>query len=429
MTVSPTAWVLRARPLVLATALIGAIASCDEQLESGLACPALCPQQSDSLRDTILFAVEFDTSIGGFPQTGTESQLLLATRGDTIDARAIVRFDSLQSKFRHKSSAVDSDLVAIDAAVIKLRVARSDTLGPGLTVEVYDVDTTGADAANDTTVAVLLPTFTGARLIGARSFAAESLKDSIQIPIDKQVVLDKILAPGGGRLRVGLRVTAAQSAELSIVSSNGGFAPLLFIRPSADTTVENIVVAPFSKTPDEPTIAAEVADFQLIARSPPPPPADVIRVGGAPASRAYLRLNIPSRILDSSTVVRATLLMTQRPNPAAPNATETAGVVPFELAAGRALTDLSRALVFLGFPMDSAGMAPKDSAVRSFEMISALRRWRFTSAARTPRAIALRATREGQRAWQVDFYSQKAPVAVRPRLRLTYIPQLKQGLP
>jgi hypothetical protein len=423
-------WFWRARPLLAAASLVLAIVSCQENLVSGVACPALCPQQSESFKDTTLYPVEYDTSVTGFPATGNESELILVSRPGVFDARAIVRFDTLQTTFTHKNTGVDSELVSIEDAFIKLRVSFADTLGPDVTVEVYDVDfdTTGV-TWDDTTQAVLTPLFNVGTLLGSRTFAAESLKDSIAIPINAAIVLDKIRTPSIARLRVGLRVVAPSPVELRLFSTNGGYPPLLFIRPSPDTSVADISIAAYSKTPADPTTAAEVADFQLIALAPPPAPANIIRIGGAPARRGYLRFNIPTEILDSSSVVRATLELTQRPNPAAPNASDTAGVQPFEMAASGALSDVRRALVFLSFGLDTTGLAPKDSGTRSFEMIEALRRWRFTTAARTPRAIALRATREGISGWQADFYSRTAPLAVRPRLRVTYIPQPKPGLP
>jgi len=428
--VSSLAWLSRARPLLVATSLVVAITACEERLESGLACPALCPLQSESLKDTTLYSVEYDTSVTGFPSTGNESELILVSRPGVFDARGIVRFDSLQTTFTHTGTGVDSQLVAIDSAIIKLRVSSADTLGPDVTVEAYDVDfdTTGV-TADDTTQAVLVPLFSAGRLLGSRTFAAKSLKDSIAVPINAAVVLNKIRTASIARLRIGLRVVGPSPVELRLFSTNGGFPPFLFIRPSPDTSVARISLAAYSKTPADPTTAAEVADFQLIAFAPAAAPANIIRVGGTPARRGYLRFNIPTEILDSSSVVRATLELTQRPNPAAPNASDTAGVRPFELAVSGALTDLRRALVFRSFALDTAGMAPRDSGARSFELIDALRRWRFTTAARTPRAIALLATREGISGWQVDFYSRTAPLAVRPRLRVTYIPQSKAGLP
>jgi hypothetical protein len=217
---------------------------------------------------------------------------------------------------------------------------------------------------------------------------------------------------------------------VSIFSVNGGFSPHLFLRASLDTAVDSITIAPYSRTPIEDTnIQLELRDFQLVSSAPLLPAVDAIRVGGIPGRRAYLHFNIPSKILDSSAVVRASLILTQKPNPSSQQPSDTAGIVPFELGTGNLVTDLKRVLVFLLVGMDSVGVAPKDSGPRTFEMIQALRRWRFTTAARTPRAIALRATREGLDGWQADFYSQRAPISVRPRLHVTYMPLLRSGIP
>jgi hypothetical protein len=431
--VSSLTWLFRARPLLVATTLVGAIAACDESLESGLACPALCPQQAEPLKDTTLYAVEFDTSVGGFPATGLEGELLLASEPGKFDSRAVVRFDTLQTVFRHVGIVGDdSDIVTVDSAFIKLRIVRSDTLGPDVTIEVYDLDrdSTGNSAVEDTSVALLLPFFAPGRLLGSRTFAAESLKDSIAIPIDGPRLVSKMQPDSIQRLRIGLRAFGSSPVELSVFSANSGFSPLLFIRPNiADTTVQNILINARSKTPAEPLISDALADFQLIALAPPAVSSNILRVGGAPGRRAYMRFDIPSVILDSSAVVRATLEMTQSPNAALPMATDTQSVRPFEVAASSIVTDIQRALVFLSFGLDSAVMAPADSGSRTFEMIDALRRWRFTDPVKTPRTIALRAAPEGASGWQVDFFSRTAPLAVRPRLRVTYIPAPKPGVP
>ena len=416
----------RLRPLLIAATLVGAIVGCQENLESGLACPALCPQQADSLHDTTLYAVEFDTSIAGYPTTGSEGQLILSAQPG-MDLRAIVRFDSLQATFRRRGTLVDSELVSVASAVMKMRIAKADTLGPAVTFSLYDVEVDSTQ--DDTTATALTPRFIPANLIGTRTVPAASLKDSVSVPFDTAKLMAKIRTLPFGRLRVGVRISAPQPAMVRIFAVNGGFSPHVFIRPSLDTMVDSISIAPYSRTPAERQLANEVADFQLVSLAPPVPASNVIRVGGIPGRRGYLRFNIPSRILDSSAVVRATLILTQKPNSTSGEAAETAGVVPFELASGSAVTDLKRSLIFLAFGMDSAGMAPRDSGLRTFEMISALRRWRFTTAARTPRAVALRATREGVGTWQADFFSQRAAISVRPRLRVTYIPLSKGGLP
>ena len=74
-------------------------------------------------------------------------------------------------------------------------------------------------------------------------------------------------------------------------------------------------------------------------------------------------------------------------------------------------------------------LVPADSAVKTFELINLIKAWRLTDTSITPRAIALRSATEGVDGRFVDFFSIEAPVDVRPRLVLTYVPRPAPGLP
>jgi hypothetical protein len=67
--------------------------------------------------------------------------------------------------------------------------------------------------------------------------------------------------------------------------------------------------------------------------------------------------------------------------------------------------------------------------MKSIEIINIVRAWRIVGTSRTPRALVLRVPEEGLRAGEVNFFSMDAPAAVRPRLRLTYVPRRGFGLP
>lgn len=422
------AWFNYARPLIAATALVVGVAACDETLEGGIACPTLCPSPIAQVLDTTILAVEFDTTVSGFPPLGSEQELLLASRGDTLDARAIIRFDSIPTTYRFPTTGVDSNITAPDSAMIYLKVADADTLGPPITIELYDVDL--KSATEDTVTSELVAAFDPSRLIGSRTFAAESLlKDTLKISFDPAKIMEKIQGDEAyRRLRLGVKISAPTSAQITIYAQNGGAPPILYFRPAPDSGVFPVVLGVYSKTPLLPFVASDLADFQLIAKGPAPEPANVLRVGGLPGRRVYLRFNIPSAILDSSEIIRARLLMTQRPNPSAPDALDTAGVQPFAVAAGSVITDFSRLLFFLQFPQDTVGVVPADSQVVPFEIIDLVRSWRGTTAAKTPRAIALRATREGASGWLADFWSSEAAESLRPRLRIYYVPRKPQGI-
>jgi hypothetical protein len=145
-----------------------------------------------------------------------------------------------------------------------------------------------------------------------------------------------------------------------------------------------------------------------------------------------MRFNVPSRIVDSTTIVRATLLLTQSPNRRL-TPSDSVFVYPVAILASPTVTDIATLLTFTGqngqFGLDSLRLAPGDSGLRSFEIVGLVRTWRGQKITVSPRTLALRSGAEGQRPAQIDFFSSKAPAAVRPRLRITYVPQTSFGLP
>ena len=411
------------------------MAACDEKLDSGLACPVLCPQAGVTMRDTTLFAVALDTSIAGYPNVGAETRLYVTSMGDTLQTRGIARWDTLPDKFVHVNSAVDSAIVVVDTGShVRLYIDSDSIRLDPLTVEIYDVDMNGAEESD---LSLLATAFTPARLLGSRTFPIDSVRDSLNVPIDPNVLLAKIQTPvPGNRLRIGIRVTSASEPTLSIRTSNANQHPRLIFRPSTDTTVALVNLPVRSLTPDDPLTRAELADFLLVTQEPPAPPPDVIRVGSLPGRRVYLRFDVPSGILDSTTLVRAALLLTQRPNGHSPEPQDSIAIIPYEVTASAAVEDLTRALFFIrslprGFPArtDSLRMAADDDGIREFQVLGFVRNWRGTDPAITPRALALNSGLEGISGRQVDFFSIEALLAMRPRLRITYLPRREEGLP
>ena len=97
------------------------------------------------------------------------------------------------------------------------------------------------------------------------------------------------------------------------------------------------------------------------------------------------------------------------------------------------VTDIGSLLQFLSAPgsfgLDSISTAPADSGVRSFEIVGLVRTWRGQTSAISPRSLALLSAAEGQLPGEINFFSSEAPLAVRPRIRITYVPQTSYGLP
>lgn len=420
--------VLKKRLIVLtACAAILSIAACSEKLEAGRSCPLLCPQQAVLLKDTTIDAVVSDTTIAGLPPIGNETFLMLASHGDTLETRVIIRYDTLPQSYT--KSTIDSTIVSIDTAMLVVPIARDSThraVGP-VTIEAYDVDTT----ASDTVAAVLAPLFRPDRFLGSKTFSPESLLDTLRIPISRDTVLDRVT--NGTRLRVGLRLVSTHGFDLRIGSVEGGDAATLRIKASTDTAAAPVIVSPVSHTPvDQTFLSGPLADYAIVVKGLSDNPATLLAVGGVPSRRVYLRFDVPSRIVDSTTIVRASLQLIQVPNRRL-DQHDSVFIFPLAILAAPVVTDIASALLFVGppgqFGMDSVRIAPSDSGLRSFEIAGLVRTWRNQSTNVSPRTIALRSGAEAQLPAEFDFFSTRGPLGVRPRLRITYVPQTSYGIP
>jgi hypothetical protein len=444
----------RAATLAAAATAVAIVHGCSEQLEGGRACPILCPGQDVELRDTIVAAVALDTTLSPYPGLGDEPFLLLTSRGDTLETRVIVRYDTLPTTFRPSGSPTDTPIDFVDSAHLEIRLQfptpRSEE--QTVTVEAYDVDTTAVEGdAADTAAATMLPLFRPDRFLGSLTFrpvdlakdpATAAPRDSIaRIPIENGYLLGKILAKE--RLRVGLLVRAAESAELVFRGVSQPRPPVLSFRVSADQAVPRKTAPPYSATPAQRFVAAPLSDFVIVARkraSDVPP--QVLVVGGVPGRRSYLRFDLPSSIVDSTSVVRATLLLTQYPNRLAAHGADSISLYPQPVAASEQVTDLSHAAglltpIFLPaleliFRLDSLRVPPNDSGQVAIELIGAVQVWRATQPERASRALVLRIppVNEGVGQDELFFFSTETPeAALRPRLRIVYVPRVGIGLP
>jgi hypothetical protein len=412
---------------VLAT-VVGSIVGCREDLNGSAGCPSLCPEQVVESRDTVLQAfIAVDTTVLGYPPIGTESRLLLASRGDTLDARAVMRFDTLTQQFTR--GGADSAIYSLDSAMVTLVLDTAGTkVTQPVTVEAYDVDT----AVVDTAVSAALALFRPDRLIGGRTYAVGELKDTLRVPLQNDRVLAKLRGAAPRRLRIGFRISSTASAQLRIISREGGGAPTLSYDPSPDTAVKSIFNAQSSLTPtNNPTLRSDLTDYQLVAKSLSTGAGSLLGVGGLPAQRAYLRFDIPSRLIDSATVVRATLLLTQLPASSV-DAGDSLTIYPQVVRAAIGITDVGRSAGILNAPrleIDSLRVKPSEGGVRAIEIVGALREWKAVGPTTLQRAIVLRSSTEGASASAALFYSTEAAPAQRPRLRITYTSPIQFGIP
>lgn len=416
-------------PLALLTALAG----CDEKLETTATCPDLCPEQQINVQQVELQPVVFDTTVMGFPLRGQEPRLLVAGGDTIVDVRGIFRFDDVRSHY----TKADGDTAVITQAIsptLRVLYSRTESMLPadGATLEVYDVDAAGAD----TSVAGLAPLFVPERRLGTLTVAPPaagdtSTVDTLRIQLDPAAVLARVSQ--GDRIRVGVRATANGPARFAL-----GHGAQIFFRAVPDTAVAEIALSIASDTPeDDPLQRLDLASFPLIVRGTTTLPGTVLTVGGLPARRSMMRFQIPAEIIDSSTIVRATLVLTQYPVRGYP-AGDSVVIRPLPVTAAATVTDLSRLFALAANPTSGGNeirlaprltLAPGDSGRKEFTLANLVTLWSSRSTTSLLPLLVLEVDQEGATPLQAAFFSAEASPALRPTLRLNYVRRINFDLP
>jgi hypothetical protein len=412
----------------LVLAALAVVAACGEKLDGG-SCPVLCPEQILPVQEVVLDAVTLDTTLGNFPLLGTEPGLLLASFGDTLQTRGVARYDSLAKTYVENGTT--KDITAVDSSRIFIRIDTTAVNFTGdVTLELYDVDTTATDT-NTTAIAAL---FRPDRLLGSAVISRASLflDDTLSIAIPNAYVLSKIT--GGGHVRIGFRMVG--NGDLTLLSSESGLPPALKFDPApGNTAVASRSIGPISTTPSTDLfLANDLRDFVVLVSTPDASTSERIAVGGLPALRAYLRLAIPSFYFDSVVVIRAQLVLVQKPVRGFAD-TAVATVLPVVVSSTSAITDLRRATQ-LTYPAFSFGVsalaaAPQDSGVKRIDIVQLFRQWAVVRGTKHPTetAIVLRGASEGRAPERIAFFGTDAPAELRPKLQLSFVARSRFGVP
>jgi len=429
------------------------LAACNENISGGAACPSLCPGQQLEVHDTVLVASEvFDTSalVTGMPPLGTETNLLVARYadllGDSVVSGAIIRYDSLTRFFPRADTTKPAIAVAsVSAANFVFSALPDTTLNKdSVRFEVVDVDASVPDL-DTATIHGLLVTRPA---IGSLTVGRDTVATQHTVPLDTAFIRQKVTTPGA-RIRLGVRVIPLHGkgaqygvTPLTSTSSATGIktgSTLQYMGHAAVTdTIDslNFVNYATSKSSGGPEFKY-LANYQLVLRGSPPAPEGVTPVGGLPSSRVYFRFNLPSSLIDSSTtIVRATLIYHQMPDPTFSDS-DSLQLIPRVVIAAPLVTDISKAALLLAEPTTIPLLAQKantnqaraDTIVLVSRAASIVSLWRTEGPVIMQRAIVLQSSGEGKDPRRFLLYSNTAADSLRPRLHLTFIPRSGFGLP
>jgi hypothetical protein len=395
-----------------AVALAAALAACGEEVIAPGSCPDLCPSEDVGLSDTTLTGiVTSDSSFRGFVRAHEGGILVLSTV-DTNEAVAGARFHPRQN-FWFGTSLLDTFFIdTIDSLTLTVRVLQRDTAVTGTRLMIYraprSLDTT---ATFDT----LNQYVTGARLIDSIILDSTALGDSLTTGLISHNLNPALLEPdtvdsGVVALVFALRADTTTFVTLSSSEFAGGPRLQWAVR-AADTTRKNVFA-----------VSAAYDGFGQELVLPEVTTASVF-VGGIPSARALLRLTIPRYFVDSTTIVRATLMLTPRRAVSGRPAEE------FTLEARGIVRDFGSKSFFTpeealyGAVRVTAG----DTGQIALDVTRILRTWRGIDPDTLPRTLLLRVGEEGGTPGDLELARRGSAQA--PYLVLTYIKPYTFGLP
>jgi len=379
------------------------IAGCQEKLTAPADCPALCPGGQPQVFDEVFTAVSgADSSFVGYVQPRQAGAILVSNGLQGFEERGLVRFLARSATVSVRDTA---RTYTIDSVALSFALIARDTNLTGLQLLLYRL-TPSFDSS--TTFADVAPAFVPDSLI-ATVDVPDTLNAGTVRTVFQGADLSRVEIPASdsGRLALGIRITAPTPTGVRLGAVATGSGPIFTTYATLD--VPDTGTAKLRTISLGPTFNTYVSEVPQVVD-----PA-LLAVGGAPSARALLRFDLPSRIRDSATIVRATLELT----PVAP-------ITGLPTDPARLLSQAVLADVGAKSPVSSApGRVPADtleigtSAV-SLEAVRLVELW--LGASSRPSALVLSLTPEAASFSRPVFYSTRAAdPAVRPRLRISYL--------
>lgn len=395
---------MRREVLVILAGLV--LAACQEKLTSPGECPALCPGGQPQVFDEVVYPIlGSDSSFRGYVQPNASEALLVSNGLQGFEHRAVMRFpqraDSVEVRDTLRSYVIDS-------VVLAFNIVARDTLVGGLQVQLYrlpiNIDTT-------TTYADVDPAFVPGNLVTTISVPDTVKTGPIRAVLQGPDLARVEIPPSDtGVLALGVRIDApaATGARLgSAADGTGGVFLTYATLDIPDTGTARLRTFPLSATFNSYVSPVQQADDSTL-----------LAIGGTPSARSLLRFELPARIRDSATVVRATLELT----PVAP----ITGLPtdPARLQARALLADLGAKS-----PVNSsAGRVPADtiesgtSGTVSLEAVRLIELWLGSTTRPSALMLSLASDLEAASFSEPVFYSTRATdPALRPRLRISYL--------
>jgi hypothetical protein len=402
------------------------LTACSEKLTAPGSCPDFCSPSVLTLTDTVLPGALTQDSSYGRPIGYVNPHTALALPAVSLpgrESRPIFRTIPIPLRFVVGSDTTTGPVIGVDSARLTLTITRRDTAAHNLTVSLYALPLTidSATAFHDLDgpfAAAAVRTLNVDTLLAKPgrwdpTTGDSAIVDDVNHRITLRIGLDSAQVPlvtaDTGKVALGIRVSADSRASIALLSLENGatltLGPLVTWFLKVDSLGLNVI----HKT------QLARAFFDSFVYDPPTLPiGSLLVVGGVPAARTVLRLDLPQVIRDSSRVVRATLEFV------AAAQLEGTPADSFRVVAYPVIADFGAKS-----PLDTAhvdvtwvSIAPIDTV--RIDVTNVVGLWATDSV--RPTTLVLRAVPEGGEFPELRLHSS-VDFAQRPRLHITYAPR------
>jgi hypothetical protein len=287
------------RSLVFTAGLTLLLAGCEEKLTIPGQCPDFCVGGRTEVTDTVIYANQGgDSTFVGYAGWGQLTSLLISDGLPAGEARGWYRFPVRSDSIPISGS---NHAYTVDSLRFEIGLAARDTSVDSLVLYIHQIPIT-VDTV--TTFDGLDSLLTPETLLDSVVVADSLRQGSMVASLTGDEVGRLVVRPeDGGRIAIGLRIRAAAPTGIRVGAIAGLFGPAGF------TTYARVAGVDSAVAKQTLVLTAEANGFVRDNGAAPADP-DRLYAGRMPASRFFLRFAIPVGLLDSATIIRATLELT-----------------------------------------------------------------------------------------------------------------------
>lgn len=390
-------------------ALFVGVAACEEDLTAPGACPAFCPPAGLDVFDSVISgSIASDTLFRGYVQPWRAAAMPVAAGGGTVVSYGFVRFVEFIDSLRPTGGGDLRPVVAVDSFRLRIFVRRwSRTAGLSLGVHRLPVtlDTT-------TQLGDIEAFFADSTLVGTIDLPQDTIPGDTLAVILPPDAFPEFRGDDSLKIAVGFALRASQPAFADVRTAEAG-------TPVSITRFAKIELAGTTDTSDVSDARSALVDSYVFT-GVPAPSTGALLAGGVPSARSFLRLQLPSRIVDSSNVLRATLILVPtEPVAGAPGDT-------LLVRAEQMPADFGAKSPFVPLPDSIGGRRVQVGSTDSvrIDITHIVRAFRQDSL--LPRSVMIRLGREGGTFGEFRFHRGSDPQFA-PAVQLTWAPSAGAG--